>query len=134
MPTILAMTARLHEAAGISIPLHAPSTAAFVAALLRSPDGLVLIQEMGGRPVGMLVASIGTSSISPARIAVEHGWWVDPDARGGGSRLLAQYERWARERGCFAVRMSTPDVSGPAVILKRKGYQQAEVAWSKVLG
>lgn len=134
LPAILDMTARLHAVAGIVIPMHRTFTEGFVQALIAHADGLVLVAENDGAVVGMLIASIGTASISPAPVAVEHGWWVNPEARGVGGQLLARYEQWAREKGCFAIRMSTPpDAEGPALILKRKGFTCSEIAWAKVL-
>jgi GNAT superfamily N-acetyltransferase len=134
LPALLDMTSCLHEVAGIAIPMRCPYTQGFLQALMAHADGLVLVAEKDGEAVGMLVASIGTASISPAPIAVEHGWYVKPEARGVGGLLLARYEQWAREKGCFAVRMSTPPgAEGPALILERKGFAQSEIAWAKVL-
>lgn len=131
---ILDMTARLHEVAGIVVPMHRTFTEGFVQALMAHADGLALVAERDGAVVGMLIASVGTASISPAPIAMEHGWYVRPDSRGVGGLLLARYEQWAREKGCFAIRMSTPpDADGPAAILERKGYTRSEIAWAKVL-
>jgi GNAT superfamily N-acetyltransferase len=137
LPAILDMVARLHEAAHIALPMHRSYADAFVRALMTSADGLVAVWDREGQPVGMLVASVGTASISPARVAIEHGWWVNPESRGAGSRLLAHYEAWARQRGCVMARMSTPPHAagecGPAAILARKGYSRSEIAWVKVL-
>lgn len=134
LQAILDMTACLHETAGIVVPMNRAYTQGFVQALMAHADGLVLVAEKDGEAVGMLVASIGNTSISPAPIAIEHGWYVQPEARGCGGMLLARYEQWAREKGCFAMRMSTPPgAEGPALILERKGYTRSEIAWAKVL-
>lgn len=134
IPAILDMTARLHEVAGIVIPMHRTFTEGFVQALMAHADGLALVAEKDGAVVGMLIASIGTSSISPAPVAIEHGWYVEPHARGVGGQLLARYDQWARDKGCFAIRMSTPPgAEGPALILERKGFTRSEIAWAKVL-
>jgi GNAT superfamily N-acetyltransferase len=134
LPAILGMVEDLHAAAGIVIPMHRLFTQGFVQALMAHPYGLVLVAEKDGEAVGMLIASIGTSSISPAPVAIEHGWYVMPEARGVGTMLLASYEQWARDKGCFAIRMSTPpDAAGPATILERKGFTRSEIAWAKVL-
>jgi GNAT superfamily N-acetyltransferase len=134
LPAILDMTACLHETAGVVIPMNRAYTQGFLQALMAHADGLVLVAEKDGEAVGMLVASIGNTSISPAPVAIEHGWFVRPEARGVGGLLLTRYEDWAREKGCFAVRMSTPPgAEGPALILERKGFAQSEIAWAKVL-
>ncbi|WP_157959924.1 hypothetical protein [Devosia submarina] len=93
--------------------------------------GWVHVVDGDDGPAGFLAASIGTASISMAPVAVEHGWWA---GKGGGMDLLRAYLTWAKERGCFAVRMSTPPNSERAgMILKRCGFQLAEQAWVRVL-
>jgi len=124
------MVAMLHASAGIVLPMDARITARFVDALIASPMGLVLI---GGpsEPDGFLAASVGAASIAMTPVAHEHGWW---SAGGDGLRLLRRYEAWAREQGCFAVRMSTPPHNERAAsILQRSGFALAEQAWVKVL-
>jgi GNAT superfamily N-acetyltransferase len=134
LQAILSMVERLHEAAGVLIPMHRPFTEGFVQALMGHPDGLAIVLDRDGVAVGMLIAAIGTSSVSPAPVAIEHGWYVEPEARGHGGALLAHYEQWARDKGCFAIRMSTPpNTEGPAAILEHKGFTRSEIAWAKVL-
>lgn len=85
----------------------------------------------GEGSTGFLAASIGTASISMLPVAAEHGWWAE---QGGGLWLLKQYIAWGRERGCFAVRISTPlHNERAAIILDRCGFALAEQAWVKVL-
>lgn len=133
LPAIIGMVARLHEAARMPLPLERAAVEATVRALLVNPDGLVLVLDRGAGPVGMLIASVGATTVSAARVAVEHAWWVEPSARGGGAALLARYEAWAWRRGCRMARMSTPPGSAVGTILARKGYAPAEQAWAKVL-
>lgn len=130
IPAIVRMTAKLHAAAGIVLPMDPRITARFVEGLISSPMGLVMV---GGsaEPDGFLAASVGSASISMTPVAQEHGWWSQG---GDGLRLLRRYEAWAREQGCFAVRMSTPPGAERAnSILQRDGYVLAEQAWVKVL-
>lgn len=128
---MVAMTERLRASIGSPLPVDPLATSRFVSGLLESPLGWVRVVDGGEGPTGFLAASIGTASISMAPVAVEHGWWAE---QGGGMALLRAYVAWARERHCFAVRMSTPP-SGDraAVILKRIGFEPAEQAWVKVL-
>lgn len=130
IPAIVRMTAKLHAAAGIVLPMDSRITARFVGGLLASPMGLVLV---GGdaEPDGFIAASVGSASIAMLPVGQEHGWWSEG---GDGLRLLRRYEAWARERGCFAVRMSTPPGADRAnEILERNGFAMAEQAWVKVL-
>lgn len=130
IPAIVRMTAKLHAAAGIVLPMDPRITARFVDGLLASPMGLVLVGG-GAEPDGFLAASVGSASISMTPVAQEHGWWSEG---GDGLRLLRRYETWAREQGCFAARMSTtPNADRANEILERNGFALAEQAWVKVL-
>ena len=137
VPAIVAMAGDLARATRMPIDVDAGWASAFVTALLACDDGLALIVERDRLAVGMLIASVGQSSVSPVRIGVEHGWWCGPEARGWGLRLLGDYEAWASSRGCVAVRMSTAaeiaDGAGLGLLLTRRGYRAAEQAWIKVL-
>lgn len=131
VPAIVRMTFDLAHATCQAVPICDVTTARFVEAVLRSPDGLALV---AGDPVdGMLVATVGVPSCSRVRVAIEHGWWCGPGARGAGLALLAAYEAWARARGCYAIRMSTPPDRETRGGLARRGYRLAEQAWCKVL-
>lgn len=97
-------------------------TAKMLAALIESPDGAVWVTQGG-----FLAASVQPSVVSPAPMAIEHGWWASD---GSGLRLLRAYERWAREKGATLAMLST-GVSGPD--LGRLGYRRAEQAWIREL-
>lgn len=128
---IVAMTERLRASVSSPMPVDPLVTTRFVAGLLASPLGWVRVVDAGDGPTGFIAASIGTASISMLPVAAEHGWWAE---QGGGLRLLKQYIAWGRERGCFAVRMSTPPHNErAALILERCGFALAEQAWVKVL-
>lgn len=130
-PTIVQMVAMLHASAGIVLPMDPRITARFLQGLIASPLGLVLVAGPADEPDGFLAASVGSASIAMTPVAMEHGWW---SAGGDGLRLLRRYEAWAREQGCFAVRMSTPPRNERAAsILQRSGFALAEQAWVKVL-
>lgn len=131
IPAIAAMTERLRASVASPLPVDPLVTARFVSGLLASPLGWVRVVDGAGGPTGFLAASIGSASIAMLPVAVEHGWWAE---QGGGMDLLRAYMAWAKERGCFAVRMSTPPHNERAgLILKRCGFDLAEQAWVKVL-
>jgi GNAT superfamily N-acetyltransferase len=137
VPAIVRMTFDLAHATRQPVPLDGPMVARFVRALLDAADAFVRVVDAPGGPQGMLVASIVTMPLSPVRIAVEHGWFCGPKAKGQGFVLLAAYENWARERGAYAMRLSTPpseaDRAVPHSVLGRHGFALAEQAWVKVL-
>lgn len=130
---IVRMSQELAVATRMPIDVDASWAAAFVARVVVG-DGLALVVDIDGAVDGMLVATVGQSSVSPKPIAIEHGWWCGALAKGWGGHLLARYEDWARERGCAFARMSIPHLSPiGAVLSKRRGYQFAETAMVKAL-
>lgn len=112
------MVERLRAAVGGPVAVDRAHTAATVARLIASPDGVVLVTD-GGFIAGALVATI----INPAPVLQEMGWYA---ADGSGLRLLRAFERFGRERGAALVSLSTGP-NGPD--LSRLGYRRAEQAW-----
>lgn len=131
---IVRMTFDLAGATRQPLPLSAPHVFAFVNQVLAAGDAaLALVVDKGAGPVGMLVATEGVSPLSPVRLGIEHGWWCGPDARRYGMALLDRYEAWARARGLYAIRMSTPADAALRGGLARRCFSPVEQAWVKVL-
>lgn len=102
------------------VPVDRSWTAGILAKLIASPDAAVWVS--GG---GFIAGSLQPTVISPALIAMEHGWWASD---GSGLRLLRAFETWAQERGALLTQLST----GPTGLdLTRLGYRLAERAWVK---
>lgn len=132
IPAIVGLVKDLHAVTRMSLPIEEHSVRRTLMSLIASPNGLLLVS--GQQPEAFIAASVGASTLSDTPIAMEHGWWAGPDARGAGLRLLILYERWAKEQGCRLIRMSTPPHNDRAAsILKRRGFFLSELAWGKVL-
>lgn len=117
---IVDMVERLREAVGGPIPVDRAWTARTVAALIAADDGAVWLSDGG-----FIAGSIRQTIISPAPVAVEHGWFASD---GSGLRLLRVFEAWAAERGAALIQISTgPHGFDPS----RLGYRLAERAWVK---
>lgn len=130
IPAIVGMVKDLHASTRMAVPVEDNVVRRTLQLLVSSPQGLLLVA--GDAPQAFIAASIGLTSVSSVPIAIEHGWWASPAARGAGIKLLNHYERWARQQGCGLVRMSTPPWDGPAArILERRGYSVSEWAWGK---
>lgn len=100
--------------------------------LIDSPDGDVLVVEQHGALVGMLALLAYPHHMSGERIAGELAWWVAPEARGCGVRLLRDGEAWARAQGAVYLQCiaPTPEVEG---LLARLGYAPLERTYQRRL-
>lgn len=116
--TIVGMIENLRQAVDGPIPVDRSHTAATVAGLIASPDGVVLVSG-----AGFIAGAVVQTVINPAPLAQELGWFATD---GSGLRLLRAFERWSVERGACWINLST-GVTGPD--LTRLGYRRAEQAW-----
>lgn len=128
------MVERLHAAASVMVPFDAAATERFLRSMVVYPSALLLVSECDGQPVGFIAGAIGFGSTSSVRVAVEHGWFAAPEAKGEGLKLLRAYEAWAKDNGChYASMCSPPQSDGVGKILSRSGYRCTEFTWAKAL-
>ena len=67
-------------------------------------------------------------------VASEFFWYVKPEHRGGGIRLLKAFEKWAREQGADRIIMTHLADSMPEGLKKlyiRLGYEELETNYIK---
>ena len=100
--------------------------------LAASDDALILVSDVDGRAVGAIAMVLYDHPFAQTRTASEMFWWVDPEARGDGLRLLRAAEKWAQERGAAIVQMiaPTPRVSD---LYRRLGYREVETSFQRSL-
>lgn len=100
--------------------------------LIDNPYGLLTVLEKAGRSIGMFGAMAIASPYDGAPTALEFYWYVEPESRSGGVRLLRHAENWARELGVkrFIAVSHTKKVTK---FLKRLGYQAMEENLVKAL-
>jgi GNAT superfamily N-acetyltransferase len=100
--------------------------------LIREDHGLLLVDEFYGELAGMIgcIATIHPTSWEP--VASELFWYVPPEARGGGIKLLFAAEKWAREFGCARCIMVSPNERVGA-LYERLGYELLETQYIKEL-
>ena len=125
IPRIIDMVAAL--AASVRGPQRVDrlKTGETLAGLITSPDGAVFVS--GG---GFIAGQIGQTVISPDPVAWELGWWAEDRS---GLRLLRRFEQWAESKGATLIKMSAN--GGVAQrLLKRRGYQVAEIQLCKAVG
>ena len=69
-------------------------------------------------------------------VATEFFWFVSPDKRGDGIKLLREFEKWAKEVGCkkiFMVYLMDSMPEEMKSVYKRYGYKPMEVHYVKEL-
>jgi GNAT superfamily N-acetyltransferase len=105
---------------------------AFATWLLEQPDGAIWVLEHDGTVRGLLGATAFVHPMDGTLTASEMCWWVDPDVRGHGLKLLRAFEAWARTRGAHKtlVVAPTPDVER---LYERLHYAKVETSYERIL-
>lgn len=126
VPALVAFGRRFHEAAGQPFGFDPDAAAVFAQGVIASPAGCALVSD-----AGMIAGVLSPAYCAPDwRMAIEMAWWAEKD----GLALLRAFEAWARDAGAQEVRMtslaSLPRADG---LLKRLGYEPAEISYRKVI-
>lgn len=114
------------------ISINTESLARTITNLSESPDGTVLVAEADDVPKGMIAMIVYDHPYSGERTAFELVWWMEPESRGNGLRLLRAAEDWARERGATSMQMVAPNERIGA-LYRRLGYQPVETSFQRSL-
>lgn len=139
LPDIVEMGAQFYAVSGYA-ETHGPydpDTAAATGMLLLQ-NGVVLVAERDGKPVGMIGLVLAPFLFNASRkTAHEVMWWVEPDARASraGLLLIDQAERAARNSGAVSIQMIHLDTSpaAAAAVYKHRGYRMTESMYTKGL-
>lgn len=100
--------------------------------LIDSPDGTVIVAEHDETLVGMIGCLCYPHVLSGVRVCGELVWWVEPEHRGIGLRLLDDAEQWARDHGALEMHMVAPTVDVER-IYARRGYTPLERTFTRAL-
>lgn len=100
--------------------------------LISASHGLVLVDERGGKIVGMIgvVATIHPHSGDP--VMSELFWYVDPLFRGAGIKLLLMAEQWGRDNEISKSLVVAPN-DEICALYERLGYEKLETQFIKSL-
>ena len=92
--------------------------------------------DAAGQAQGMLWSIVITHPVLGHRIGTEIVWWVEPEARRGGTGVLLMRaaETWAQERGAIAMQFSALRDAPLERFYRRLGYAAKEVIFEKELG
>jgi GNAT superfamily N-acetyltransferase len=134
-PRVVAMAKEFHAVAGLPFEFSAPMASALFSASISETNRICIIFAPDGIARGVLVAQAGMHRFAPVKVAEEIMWWVDPAHRGASAmKMLAAYERWARDRGCsFASMVGLGYDPTPARLYEHRGYVAAERHYLKPL-
>lgn len=97
--------------------------------LINSPSGCVILSVESNRVVGVLVGTISGSLFSPALAAEELMWWIEPEYRGRGLKMMRMFEQWAKDSGAVMCVMSGFD--DLEKFYKLKGYEKRSTHYTK---
>jgi GNAT superfamily N-acetyltransferase len=109
-----------------------PETMAATARHLVAQGGVLVSEQPGGALVGMIGWVLFPHFLSGEVIAGEVFWWVEPEHRGQGLRLMRAAERQARQNGAQKMQMIAP-TDAVATLYRRFGYEFVEAAYQKAL-
>lgn len=99
--------------------------------LIASPEAAVFVTDDLSGAIG---GSVAPSHVSGDLTAGEYFWWVNPDARGSGGRLLIKFENWARAQGAVHLAMIAPeDATDVHELYARRGYMPVERQFVRAL-
>lgn len=100
--------------------------------LLANPDGAVFVSGSDATLTGMIAMLAYDHPFSGERTAFEVVWWVEPEARGDGVRLLRAAEQWARDLGIRKMQMVAP-TARVGEFYARMGYAPVETSFQRSL-
>lgn len=132
IPRMVEMGLRFHRESSYKETLAAnPEQMRTLCVQLLSGHGL-LVSERDGELVGMIGFFISPHFISGESAATECFWWVEPEYRGEGIRLMREAEKFARSSGATKMMMIAP-TDQVANVYERLGYDFVEYAYQKSL-
>lgn len=103
------------------------------AQLIEAASGNVFVAEADdGTLVGMLGVIVFPHHLSGDTTCGEVFWWVEPDRRGIGLRLLRAAEAWAKAQGATTLQLIAPSHE-VETLYERLGFEAVERTYQKAL-
>lgn len=100
--------------------------------LMTNPAAVILLSGSDATVTGMIGMLSFEHPFSGEKVASETFWWVDPESRGDGIRLLVAAEKWAKDLGATKVQMVAPN-ERVGEIYSRLGYSPVETMYQRTL-
>lgn len=114
------------------VTVNPAQMAVLVAQLLDGETGAIFVSEREGAVVGMIGLLAFVHPIAGELTVAEVFWWVEPEHRGGGVRLLKRAEQWARALGAVKLFMIAPTAE-VGQLYERLGYESLETCYQRAL-
>lgn len=134
-PTIGAMM-KGYEAETAHVKVDVEHAAHTYAEMVRNGSATLFVLENNGEMIGGLGCVKNRDVNDGALIAVELYWFVHPDHRGHGLKLLNHFESWATAQKCKRVLMMHLSDSMPETLrslYERMGFVEVERTYMKEL-
>lgn len=132
IPRLVEMGQRFHRETAYSDHLKAnPEQMRMMAEKILKDDGW-LVSERDGQICGMIGIVLFPHFLSGEMIAGEVVWWVEPEYRGEGVKLMRAAEKRAKASGAKRMQMIAP-TDQVAAVYRRLGYDFVESAYQKTL-
>lgn len=134
LPRLVAMGRRfLAEAEYQGVIAENPAQMdALAGRLIDGYDSVILVTEDMSGPVGMIGLLAYRHLLSGEPVAGEVFWWVEPERRRDGVRLLRAAEQWARDSGAVFLQMIAPN-DRVGRFYEAVGYQKVETSYQRTL-
>lgn len=93
-----------------------------------------LVYEFDGEVVGMIAGVISAKIFCEGITAQEIVWFVHPDHRKAGVKLLKAFEKVAKDKGCEDITMVGIAEDASNKFYLRVGYKKLQVSYFKKVG
>ena len=106
IPRLIELGEQMHvESRFASLPFDRDKVRGLFAHLIESPDGLLLVAEIDGVPIGGFAGYVVEHYFARTKVASDFGLFIEPASRGGmtAPRLLKAYIEWAKEQGAVMI-------------------------------
>jgi GNAT superfamily N-acetyltransferase len=114
------------------VAVNPAQLASLGAGLLAGDAGTIFVAEVAGDVVGMIGLLAFQHPMAGELTVSELFWWVEPEHRGRGVRLLKRAEQWAHEIGAVKLFMIAPTAE-VARLYERLGFEYLEMAYQKAV-
>lgn len=136
VPRLVEMAKRFHGETVYSaiLPFSDASVEQAMTSFIGNETAVVFVMEAEGEIVGAIGGIMGPHFVSGTKAMSELFWWVDPEHRGSGSKLLSTFEKYAKECGASFISMiAPPEARQVEKLYDRMGYHRSESIYMKDL-